>query len=223
MGLMFSHLVVVFAGFFPVAGACHVVDLDVTDLYEGRFLQRAQVRWAVLLIKNDGVARIDHGEVDEVEIRDGDCARRRGPRFDPYPVLRGATLHPYPIHPLLLHVLPQTPDADPVPGPTCHVLDEHFAQLVPRPYERVEDLDVMPPGDVEAVRVDAVSRGRDCEALEGNVEAGDAVGVPVLAGDVLDELVGPARRPEMVRWIGALFRPDKRAWLSLQSPSGIKT
>lgn len=66
----------------------------------------------------------------------------------------------------------------------------HGDAVVPCPYERVEDLDFMPPGDVEAVRVDTVSRGRDCEALEGDVEAGDAVGVPildVLGGDVLDD------------------------------------
>ena len=63
----------------------------------------------------------------------------------------GATIHPYPIHHLLMHVLPQTPDVDAVSGPACQVLDEHFAQLIPhgdavvsRPYERLEDLDVMP-------------------------------------------------------------------------------
>ncbi|KAG6402820.1 hypothetical protein SASPL_135033 [Salvia splendens] len=52
-----------------------IADLDVADLDEGGLTQVTLVIWAVLLIKHNGVSSIDHGEVDEVEVGDGECGR----------------------------------------------------------------------------------------------------------------------------------------------------
>ncbi|KAG6388229.1 hypothetical protein SASPL_153429 [Salvia splendens] len=167
---------------------------------------------ALILIKYDGVGRIDHGEVDEVEIRDRGIGRGRPKRLDPDPVggvVEAAPLHPYPLHVLLFLVLPQAPDADAVPGPACHVPDDHVREIVPHRDAVIACLDdgvdhcyVAGPGDVDAVRVGAVARGGHCEALEGDVAARDAVDVEelaVLGGDILDDGVGDGIQ-EQVDW-----------------------
>ncbi|KAG6402818.1 hypothetical protein SASPL_135031 [Salvia splendens] len=185
------------------AGAPDVLDLDVADLDQGGPTQVTLVPWAVLLIKHNGVSSIDHGEVDEVEVGYGECGWGGGPRLDPDPVLgagEGAPLHGYPFDVLLLHVPPQTADADAVAGPALHVPDEDVVEVVPhgdavvsRLDDGVEDPDVVASGDVDAVSVRAVTGGGDSEALEGDVATGDAVdmeALAVLGGDVLDDGVG---------------------------------
>ncbi|KAG6400606.1 hypothetical protein SASPL_137447 [Salvia splendens] len=182
------------------ASAPDVLDLDVADLNQGGPTQVTLVPRAVLLIKHNWVSSINHGEVEEVEVGDCECGRGRGPCLDPDPVLgagEGAPLHGYPFDVLLLRVLPQTADADPVSGPALHVPDEDVVEVVPhgdavvsRLDDGVEDPDVVASGDVDAVSVKAVTWGGDSEALEGDVATGDAVDMEVLAvlgGDVLDD------------------------------------
>ncbi|KAG6400608.1 hypothetical protein SASPL_137449 [Salvia splendens] len=125
------------------------------------------------------VADLDKGGVDEVEVGDG------------------ALLHGYPSYVLLLHVIPQTADADAMAWPALHVLDEDVAEFVPkrdavvsRLDDGIENTDVVSSGYVDAIGVRAFIRGGDSEALEGDVAAGDAVDVEVFAvlgGDVLDD------------------------------------
>ncbi|KAG6436775.1 hypothetical protein SASPL_101677 [Salvia splendens] len=192
MGLIFSHLVVMVAGVFPI-GTHDVHDLNVANLDPGRFIQGTEVPWAVLLIKDDGVSDLDHGKVDETNVRDCECGWGGGPCLDPNPVVsvgKGAPLHGYPFHVFLLHIPSQTTNDNAMPWSAFHVIDEHVGKVIPHGDAVVAGLDygvddpyAVASGYVDAVGVRAVRKNEDCEVLKRDIVTGDAVDVEVL--DVL--------------------------------------
>lgn len=155
---------------------------------------------AVLLVDDDGVASILHGEILEMQIRDLHGAGGRRPCLDPDAVLRvdeGAAGDEDPRHVFLIGVLPQAADADPVAWPAGDVLDVHLRELVShgdavvsRGNHRVRDVHHVGTRHVDPVRVGAVPGGGYREPDEGDVHAGYAVDVEVLAvlgGDVAND------------------------------------
>lgn len=116
---------------------------------------------------------------------------RVGPRLDPYAVFRvpeRAVLDVETIDWLLIWGPPQAADADPMARATvdpCHVdviatIADRDA-VVARHDVCVSDVDPGGLANVDAVSVDAVVRGCDCEVVELEVLAPEYVDVEVLA------------------------------------------
>ncbi|KAG6419656.1 hypothetical protein SASPL_121878 [Salvia splendens] len=111
--------------------------------------------------------------------------------------MSSAIIYGYSSDILLLDVFLETADTDAVARAAPNVLDEEVSELVPHGDavvasldNRVDDSIADASGDGEAIGVGTFSRGRDPEALESDVSAGDEVDVEVLAvfgGDVFND------------------------------------
>lgn len=172
------------------------------------------VAGAVVLVDDDGVLDVAHGDVGEPYAGDA-AGEGLPPRLDPESVLRAGErrrLHRHVPDLPLAGAPAEAADADPVPGAAPDFADSHARGARPHgdavvagAHRRAEDGDVAGQRDVDAVGVGAVRRRRYPQALQrhaGAVEDGD---VHVLAVHQRHPLHGHVVRLADVQRLNAKF------------------
>lgn len=166
------------------------------------YLLLAIVIWTVVLIDEDRSGHVLHRDVLEAHVG-GDAARGVWPRLDADPVHcvgEGAVPHGHTNHGLLVMVLAEAPNADPMARPARHALNAHLLApiterdaVVTGPDVGASDVDPRGAAHMDPVSVEAVLRCVDRDVLERHVLAVQELHMEQLAvegGDVLDVRVG---------------------------------